>query len=348
MLHTKFMKRYDNLFDKIVSIDNLKEAYRKAKKGKSWQDKVRKVECDLDNKMFELQEMLVNGTYKTSSYKTKEIHEPKKRTIYILPFYPDRIVHHAIMNVLENILDKRFYVDSYACRKGKGQHKGSFRTMDFVRKNKYVLQCDVSKFYMNVDHKKLKLILCRMFKDRKLVNLLFEIIDSIDGGKNVPIGNYLSQWFGNLYLNELDNYVKHTLRVKSYIRYCDDFCIYSNDKSYLSWVAENVKNYIDNVLYLRLSKIKKYPTSQGVDFLGYRHFPKYILLRKSTKKRVVKRIKGLVGAIKHGDCTPEQAVSKIASAKGWLKHAQTHNLQISMNIEQVYDEVIKLGKRPQV
>ena len=101
------MKRYDNLFDKIVSIDNLKEAYRKAKKGKSWQDKVRKVECDLDNKMFELQEMLVNGTYKTSSYKTKEIHEPKKRTIYILPFYPDRIVHHAIMNVLENILDKR-------------------------------------------------------------------------------------------------------------------------------------------------------------------------------------------------------------------------------------------------
>lgn len=128
------MKRHNNLFDKIVDKDNLLLAYKKAKKHKNWQQKVIRVEKDLDNLIEGLRLSLINGTYKTAEYRTKKIYEPKERTIYVLPFYPDRIVHHAIMNILEPIWDNLFISDSYACRKNKGQHKGSQKCMEFVRK----------------------------------------------------------------------------------------------------------------------------------------------------------------------------------------------------------------------
>ena len=198
------MKRHNNLFDKIVDKDNLLLAYKKAKKHKNWQQKVIRVEKDLDNLIEGLRLSLINGTYKTAEYRTKKIYEPKERTIYVLPFYPDRIVHHAIMNILEPIWDNLFISDSYACRNGKGQHKGSQKCMEFVRKNKYCLKCDISKFYPSINHEILKLIIRKKIKCKRTLNLLDTIIDSIDGETNIPIGNYLSQWFGNLYLNELD------------------------------------------------------------------------------------------------------------------------------------------------
>lgn len=198
------MKRHNNLFDKIVDKDNLLLAYKKAKKHKNWQQKVIRVEKDLDNLIEGLRLSLINGTYKTAEYRTKKIYEPKERTIYVLPFYPDRIVHHAIMNILEPIWDNLFISDSYACRNGKGQHKGSQKCMEFVRKNKYCLKCDISKFYPSINHEILKLIIRKKIKCKRTLNLLDTIIDSIDGETNIPIGNYLSQWFGNLYLNELE------------------------------------------------------------------------------------------------------------------------------------------------
>ena len=330
------MKRHGNLWDKIVNKDNLYKAYLKARKGKGWQRKVRVIDKNPDKYIDELYQTLINGEYKTAKYKTKVIFEPKMRTIYILPFYPDRIVHHAIMNVLEPIWDGLFMNHSYACRKKKGQHKASTYCMSLVCKYKYVLKCDISKFYPSVNHEILKSIIRHKIKDKKVLELLDTIIDSTGTETNVPIGNYLSQWFGNLYLNELDKELKHKYRVKAMVRYSDDFLIFSNSKQELHRLDSIVQEFLGTKLQMRLSKCNIFPTSQGVDFLGYRHFPQgYILVRKSTAKRIKRRMKGLIWEYKHHRIDKIQALSKIASAEGWMKHATAHNLSVSLKINEL-------------
>lgn len=320
--------------------ENLRLAFTKAKRGKGWQRKIKNVEANLEEKLDELHKQLISGTFKTSKYRTKTVYEPKERLIYVLPFYPDRIVHHAIMNILEPIWNNLMIYDSYSCRKGKGQHQGSKRCMAMVRKNKYCLKCDISKFYPNVNHEILKQILARKIKDQKVLDLLYEIIDSIGTPTNVPIGNYLSQWFGNLYLNELDILMKHNYHVKNYIRYCDDFVIFSNSKEELHELAKVIKTFIETKLLMKLSKCELFPTTQGVDFLGYRHFPQgYILVRKSTAKRVKRRCKSVMWELKHHKITKEQAISKIASTEGWLKHATSYNFSVSLQLNQLKKKI---------
>lgn len=305
------MKRHGNLYKEIIRLENLQVAYEKARRGKTWQDKVKVIEKDRDRYIANLHEALERGEYKTSKYRLKTIYEPKQRVIYILPFYPDRIVQHAVMNILAPIWDKLFVSDSYACRDGKGQHAGSKRCMQFVRRNKYCLQCDISKFYPSINHKRLMEIIARKIKCRKTLNLLREIVESIGGEANVPIGNYTSQWFGNLYLNEIDQLMKHKYRVRDYIRYCDDFLLFGNDKAELNKLLDVIRDFTSNNLKLKLSKASLFPTSQGVDFLGYRHFPNgKILLRKSTAKRIRKRIKGLPYKIKHGLITLQSEIGR--------------------------------------
>lgn len=333
------VKRHSNLFDKIIDRDNLYIAFTMARKGKRWQRKVRRVEQNIDEYLDRLHDELESGTYHTSAYKTKVIYEPKERTIYILPFYPDRIVHHAVMLVLEPIWDKLMYFHSYSCRKGKGQHKGSTLCMEYARRYKYVLKCDVSKFYPSVNHEILKRIIRRKIKDKRLLNLLDEIIDSADGETNVPIGNYLSQWFGNLYLNELDTFVKHDLRVKPYIRYCDDFVLFSNDKTELHEWARQIEHYLASSLELKLSKCNVFPVAQGIDFLGYRHFPQKILCRKRTAKRMKRHVKETMHLLNTERITHEQAESKLASVHGWIKHAQVYNLRQTLDLDELIAEV---------
>jgi len=195
------MKRHGNLFEQITSPENLRLAFMRARKGKSWQNAVKRVERNLEAHLGSLRESLVAKNFRTSSYRLKVIHEPKTRTIYRLPFYPDRIVQHALMNVIEPIWDAMFISDSYACRKGKGLHAGSRRTMEFVRRYKHCLKGDISKFYPSIDHDILFARVQQKIKCPDTLWLLGDIIYSLPGGKNVPIGNYTSQWFGNLYLN---------------------------------------------------------------------------------------------------------------------------------------------------
>ena len=330
------MKRHGNLWDKIISPENLEVAFEKAARGKKWQSKVQKALRDKVVLLEQLHIALKNKTFTTSSYRTKRIFEPKQRDIYILPFYPDRIVQHAIMNVLEPIWDNLLIYDSYACRKDKGQHKGSLRCMEFVRRNKYCLKCDISKFYPSVNHKILSVIIRKKIKCKNTLWLLDNIINSIDGDTNVPIGNYLSQWFGNIYMNELDSLLKHKYKVKDYIRYCDDFILFSNDKEFLRKLRVVIKEQTDTLLSLRLSKCELFPTSQGVDFLGYRHFPNgKILVRKSTSKRIKKRLKSLPYLMKHHKISKNSARSVIASTKGWLKWAKTYHFRLHLKLEEL-------------
>jgi hypothetical protein len=329
------MRRHNNLFSKIVDIDNLRVAYKRARQGKTNKTFVIRFAQKSESQLIEIQQSLIEGTFGTSKYHTKWVYEPKKRLIYVLPFAPDRIVQHAIMNIVEPIWDRLLINDSYACRIGKGIHLGSKKCMEFVRKYKYCLKCDISKFYPSVDHDILFDIIQHKIKCVPTLDLLREIIYSIPGGKNVPIGNYTSQWFGNLYLNELDQHLKHEWKIKPYVRYCDDFVAFSDDKSFLNEVSVAVKDFCNNRLKLSLSKCDLFPVTQGVDFLGYRHFPNYILLRKSTAKRVQKRLTHLPYLLESGKITLEQYRSSIASTKGWLKWANTHNFKLSLQLEEL-------------
>lgn len=326
------MKRHGNLFQEIIKIENIYSAYRKARKGKRWQRKVQTFEQNFNVNIESIQRSLIDKTFHTSDYRTKRIYEPKEREIFILPFAPDRIVQHALMNIVEPIWDSIMIHDNYACRVGKGVHAGSKKTMEYVRKNNYCLKCDISKFYPSVDHDILYNILKRKIKCANTLWLIKDIIYSYPYGKNVPIGNYTSQWFGNMYLNELDMYVKHELRCKNYLRYCDDFCFFHNDKKVLNVIAKKIESFLFNCLKLKFSKCQLFPVSHGVDFLGYRHFRKYILLRKSTAKRVRKRLSRLPHMLAEGKINSEQFRSSIASTHGWLKWANTYNFQLAISI----------------
>jgi len=209
--------------------------------------------------------------------------------------------------------------------------------MEFVRKNRYCLKCDISKFYPSIKQDILFELVKRKIKCKDTLWLMRDIIYSIEGGGNVPIGNYTSQWFGNLYMNELDQELKHQHKFKDYIRYCDDFVLFHNDKKYLHQVAKAIEEFLDMRLRLKLSKCSLFPVGQGVDFLGYRHFRKYILLRKSTAKRVKKRLKRLPRMLETGRLTSEQFISSMASTMGWLRWANAHNLFMKLQIKELME-----------
>jgi retron-type reverse transcriptase len=328
------MKRHGNLFNQIIELDNLWEAYRKARKGKSSKSAVKRFESSPEKRIIKIRDSLIDNTFTTSEYQTKWVYEPKPRLIYVLPFNPDRVVQHAIMNIVEPIWDKLFIDDSYACRVGKGIHKGSKRCMEFTRKYKYCLKCDISKFYPSINHDILFNIIQHKIKCKQTLNLLSGIIYSIEGENNIPIGNYTSQWFGNLYLNELDIYLKHTHHIKPYLRYCDDFVIFDDSKFFLNELTTIIKDFVGNNLKLTLSKCDLFPVSRGVDFLGYRHFKDYLTLRKSTAKRIKSRLTLLPKLLKQGKITVESYKSSIMSTLGWLKHCSTYNFRNNLCINE--------------
>jgi retron-type reverse transcriptase len=337
-----FMKRHGNLWEKVVSEENINLAYKKARKGKGWQRTVQNFEKDLDANIAKIRQSLITKTFTTSEYVQKEVYEPKQRTIYVLPFAPDRIVQHAVMNVLEPIWDAMMIGGSHACRKGKGQHSASRKAMEYSRKYRYCFQADVRKFYPSVNHNILIGVIEKKIKDKNVLWLLKDIIRSMHGETNVPIGNYTSQWFGNLYLNELDMFVKHNLREMAYIRYNDDFVIFGDDKNRLHEDRTIIEAFLKENLLLTMAKDKVFPVSQGLDFVGYRHFPDKVLLRKRTAKRVKKRIQSLSRRVRTGAIPPESARSSIASTEGWIKWANTHNFSLSMDLEKLKGEINEL------
>jgi retron-type reverse transcriptase len=333
----------------ITDVKNIRMAFYRAALHKGTRRNVIRIKENLDERLEKIRLSLVNKTFNTSKYWEKIVHEPKKRTIYVLPFYPDRIVQHALINIVSPIWDKIFIYNSYACREKKGTHAGSVKSMEFVRRNKYVLKCDISKFYPSVDQDILMKIIKRKIKCPDTLWLIKNIVHSFPGGKNVPIGNYTSQWFGNLYLNEADNYVEVDLQREyghiDYIRYSDDFCLFNNDKKVLKKCRDNLTDFIDGKLKLKFSKCDIFPIKRGVDFLGYRHFNNYILLRKSTAKRVRKRLTLLPVLFEKNKITAEQYRSSVASTWGWLKHANSHNLQAALHFTELMKKTGELNEQ---
>ena len=315
------MKTYNNLWEQFISAENFELAAKKAVKSKKSKKSVQKFLRNKDVLLKKLRQQLIEGKFKTSEYKTFVIHEPKERVIYKLPLYPDHVLHHALINVLGPIWQKMFIHDSYACIPGRGLHAASKRTMDFVRRNKYVLQCDIRKFYPSINHNKMMEIIARKISDRRILKILDEIVRSVGGETNLPIGNLTSQWLGNVYLNELDHFVKSELRWRDYIRYCDDFCLYGGDKNILKHMAQRIKVFITNCLKLVFSRSTVRQTVCGVAFVGYRHFKNFILLKKYAARKIKHRI---LNIINHADIS-EHAVGQIAAFHGWVRWACSYN-----------------------
>jgi RNA-directed DNA polymerase len=238
------------------------------------------------------------------------MYEPKERVIHRLPYYPDRIVHHAVLNILEPILVSTFTKDTYSCIKGRGVHLASYRLREAVKLEAYCLKLDIRKFYESIDHNILKSLLRRKFKDGDLLWLLDDIIDSSPG---VPIGNYLSQYFGNLYLTGFDHWIKEVKRVKYYFRYCDDVVILGN-KPELRFLLEEIRDYLHGLKLEVKSNVRIFPVVDGIDFVGYVHYPTHTLLRKSIKTRFIKMAKR------------NKNQESIAAYKGWLSHCDARNL----------------------
>lgn len=337
------MKRYGHIYEEIYDIDNLKLAHMNARRGKTHYDEVKFVDNNLDNCLHDIHFMLKNKTYKTSEYTIfKKKDKGKERIIYKLPYYPDRIVHWAIMLQIENIFMSSFTDFTHASIKNKGIHS-ALRQLDKYlldeQNTKYCLKVDIEKFFPSINHKILKNQLCKKFKDNYLLDLLYELIDSIEGDVGIPIGNYLSQYFANFYLTEFDNWLKHEKNIKYVIRYMDDVCILHGDKKFL----HSLKREIDAFLMDKLSVLVKgnwqvFPVDiRGIDFVGYRHFRKYKLLRKSTCKTMKFKLKKL----RKTTSLSRRNVCVINSYDGWLKWCNSYNLKIKYIEPLKYKEVIK-------
>lgn len=334
------MKRYNNLFDKIVSLDNLYEADKRARRQKSHRPEVMLFDKNKDKLLLDLQRKLINGEYETSEYYVFKIYEPKEREIFKLPYYPDRIVHHAIMNIMEPIWVSAFIKGTYSCIRKRGIHK-ALKDVKFALKDEintqYCLKLDIRKFYPSIDHDILKTIIRKKIKDKRLLSLLDEIIESAQG---VPIGNYLSQFFANLYLTYLDHWIKEQKKVRYYFRYADDIVILGGDKQQLRDLFYNIQDYLNNKLKLNFKdnwQIFKVD-SRGIDFVGYRVFHTHTLLRKRIKKKFCKKINKLN---KKQNLDKDTYKQKICSYIGWIKYCNGRNL---LNKMSKYKELLEYIK----
>jgi retron-type reverse transcriptase len=314
------MKRYNNLFEKIIDIDNLLLAHYNARKGKTHYSEVQEIDTDPIFYCKQIQQMLLNNQYTVSEYRIKEIYEPKHRIIHILPYYPDRIIQHAIMQIINPIFESTFIHTSYAARKGKGLHDASYKLREYLQDKSntlYCLQFDIQQFYPSINHNILKSFINKKIKCKQTLNLINTIIDSNNPG--IPIGNYISQLFGNIYLNELDHYIKEQLQCKYYIRYCDDGIILDHSKYNLINIKQLISLYLHKIYLTLKSTTIIFPSYIGINFLGYIHYNQYIKLRKSIKLKMIKTLKNL-------HITTKNPISIIASYKGWLIHCNGKTL----------------------
>jgi RNA-directed DNA polymerase len=318
------MKRIGNLYDRICSTENLYLAYQKAKQGKVKKYGVVLFEKNFESNMESIQTELISGCYHTSEYSIFTIYDPKERTVYRLPFR-DRIVHHAIMNVVGEIWVSTFITHTYACIKGRGIHgvlNHIKRDLKDIENTKYCLKLDVKKFYPSIDHDILKSIIRKKIKDIRLLNLLDGIISSAPG---VPIGNYLSQFLANLYLSYFDHWIKEDKQVNYYYRYADDIVILSSNKSYLHGILVDINDYMTNKLNLQIKgNYQVFPVSdRGIDFVGYKFYHTHILMRKSIKKRFCRK----VAKLNKKDLDPKEYKMQVSPWLGWAKHCNSKHLQ---------------------
>jgi retron-type reverse transcriptase len=386
------MYTYNNLFDKMISFENLWQAARNAQRGKRTKTNTARFNFFMERELFQLQQELRDGTYQPGQYRSFYVYEPKKRLISAAP-YRDRVVHHALCRIIEPIFEQRFIYHSYACRVDKGTHRAIDKCQTFIKSNRYVLQSDIQKYFESINHEVLMNILKRWIKDERVLWLAGLIIlpqrrkgnpifsslhlfpmgypekllfptkgsrrdgagsrssstwatsfGSGESGTGLPIGNLTSQFFANVYLNELDYFVKFDLREKYYIRYMDDFLIFGNDKEHLSHLKERIGEFLADELKLNLHDKKStiFPVKDGVNFLGFRIFRNYRLIMKENVRRFIRRMKQKAFEYRNGLVGLTDITNSVRSWVAYAKYGNTYNLRckILMHLHPVRNDSI--------
>jgi len=330
------MKRHGDLWPAVVSWPNLVRAADKARRGKRRRDVVLRFDFDLERELLQLRRELVGGSYHPGPFTTHWINRPKPRLISAAP-YRDRVVHHAVLNVLEPLLDRSFHPDSYACRRGKGTHAAARRLQRLMRRYPYTLQCDVRKYFPSIDHAVLKDQFRRLLKDCRLLALMDRIVDSSNDQepvtawfpgddlftpttrrKGLPIGNLTSQWFANWYLTAFDYRITDKLQF-GYVRYCDDFILLSANRRRLRDVAPAL---VERLAALRLKlhrdRIHVAPSSAGRTFVGYRVSPARHRIGNANVRAFLGRLGRMRRAFSRRRLSREDVQQRLM---GWLGHA---------------------------
>ena len=329
------------LFDQVVSLENLLMAARRAMRGKKKSPRVASFYFNLENELVDLQEELLTGTYRPRPYRTFIIYEPKQRRICAADFR-DRVVHHALCRVLDPLFERYLIKDTYACRVHKGAHKAVKRAQYFARKQRYFLKCDIKKYFDSIDHAVLKARLRRKIKDARVLDLLDQIIDHVLpgglAGKGLPIGNLTSQYFANFYLGALDHHIKDQLGVRAYIRYMDDFIVFSDEKTVLYENLEQIRQFVRGTLRLQLKEkaLLLSPVMQGVPFLGFRVFPHLVRLQRSKWVRFTREVRKLENLYLQGSICEQELADRVSSMLSHIQHADTYNARKTYFNESLY------------
>jgi retron-type reverse transcriptase len=332
-------KRYLDLYQTISSPLNLWFAYRQAAKGKRYKPSAAHFEYELEKNLISLHEELKKESYQPGEYHNFYIHKPKRRLISAAPFR-DRVVHHALMNVIEPLFERQFIFDSYANRKGRGIHKALDRSTYFLRRYPYVMHMDVRQFFPSIDHEILTGILSRKIEDKHVIGLVKKIISSGTGvqsdeykmvyfpGDNLlsanrprglPIGNLTSQHWANVYLNQLDQYAKRVLKCRAYIRYVDDMLLFAQDKFTLHHWRDEIITFLQNLrLTIHEAKAQPRPTKTGISFLGFQVFPTHRRIRRQNGYAFQHRLKQMLLDVQSGTLTQKEFSIRLVS---WLNHA---------------------------
>ena len=334
------MKTYKHLYPQVWDWDNLYQAYRRARRGKRGKEPVADFEFCQEDNLVQLQEELRTKTYHPGPYHSFYIHEPKRRLISAAPFR-DRVVHHALCQVIEPLFERRFICDSYANRVGKGTHRALDRCTYFARRYSYVLPCDVRQFFPSIDHAILRHILGRVVADPDMMWLVDRILESGIGvlseeyemfyfpgddllaacrPRGLPIGNLTSQFWANCYLNVLDHFVKRELKCRAYVRYVDDFLLFADDKLTLWRWREEIVAFLQTLrLTIHEHRAQPRPVSEGIPFLGFLVFPTHRRLKRRKGVAFQRRLKRLVARYAAGEMDYERLV---ASVRGWVNHVR--------------------------
>lgn len=333
------MKTHKKLYHKIIAFDNLLLAAHKAARGKREQSNVLHFFHRLEDNLLRLQDELAHRTYQPGEYATFGIYEPKPRMISAAPFR-DRVVHHALINVIGPLFERRFIFDSYANRIGKGTHRAIRRYQQFLRRFAYVLKCDLRKYFPSIDHEVLKALLRRVIADAQTLWLMDLIIDRsnpqefvlhyypgddlftpVERRKGLPIGNLTSQFFTNVYLDPLDHFIKETLRCLAYLRYVDDFVLFADSKAQLRFWQGRLALFLDDFrLKFNLEHCYTYPSRVGRRFLGQRVFRTHRLLLTENVQSFKRRQQSWQKS------PPENLQQRLASWQGHAEQADTFGL----------------------
>ncbi len=328
-------------YDELIALPRLLQAWEIFRKEKTNKRDVQAFSLHLEDNLFALHNQLKKETYCHGRYEEFWVQDPKRRHIH-KACVTDRVLHHLLYTYLYELFDPSFIYDSYSCRLGKGTHKGVARLVSFARKASvnytkdcWALQFDIRQFFARADHVILKQLLVKRIADARILTLLSQVIDSFhsDAGfkKGIPLGNLTSQIFANIYLHELDRFIKHELHERFYIRYADDGIILSRSKEHLTELILPISDFLQKYLFLSLHprKVTVRKLLWGIDFLGYIVLPHYLLPRTKTKRRLLKRIQA-AGNSKHAN-------QMVQSYLGYLSHAQTFRLQTAVK-HMVYEQ----------